>query len=368
MSDLFVRYGLRRVINVSGTETPYGASPVRDEVIEAVRSLVPHSVYMTDLQQAASRTISSALDCEAGCVTACTAASIAMAVAGSMSGNDLGRIEQLPDTKGMRDEVIIQKGHVVDYGHNVTQNIRVAGAKVIEIGAATDCKPHQLQHALTDRTAAALFVVSHLTVQHRMIELEQFCSTCHAAGVPVIVDAASVPDPKPYLKAGADLVLFSAHKAFSSLTAGFVAGRADLVEACGLQQHGIGRPMKVGKEGVIGAIAAIEAWASDDHKANQAKVRVRVERVVDRLGVLRGVKAAPQGRNQVRLELDANVAGVSADELSRHLRGHDPAIVVWDLHSEAGILVLTLSKVSDETAELVCSRFEQVFRGASVKT
>jgi len=107
MSDPFVRYGLRRVINMSGTETPYGASPVRDEVIEAVRSLVPHSVFMTDLQTAASRTISSALDCEAGCVTACTAASIAMAIAGSMTGNDLGRIEQLPDTKGMRDEVII---------------------------------------------------------------------------------------------------------------------------------------------------------------------------------------------------------------------------------------------------------------------
>jgi len=243
----------------------------------------------------------------------------------------------------------------------------VAGAKVIQIGAATDCKPYQLQHALTDRTAAALFVVSHLTVQYRMIDLEQFCTLCHAAGVPVIVDAASVPDPRPYLKSRADLVLFSAHKAFSSLTAGFIAGRADLVEACGLQQHGIGRPMKVGKEGVIGAIAAIEAWASDDHKALQAKIRGRVERVVDRLGVLRGVKAAPQGRNQVRLELDANVAGVSAGELSTHLRGRDPAIVVWDLHSEAGILVLTLSKVSDETVELVCSRIEQVYHGATVK-
>ena len=367
MSDPFVRYGLRRVINVSGTETPYGASPVRDEVIEAVRSLVPHSVFMTDLQAAASKTISGALACEAGCVTACTAASIAMAVAGCMTGSDLGRIEQLPDTNGMRDEVIIQKGHVVDYGHNVTQNIRVAGAKVIEIGAATDCKPYQLQHALTDRTAAALFVVSHLTVQHRMIDLEQFCSVCHGAGVPVIVDAASVPDPRPYLKAGADLVLFSAHKAFSALTAGVVAGRASLVEACGLQQHGIGRPMKVGKEGIIGAIAAIEAWTSDDRQALQAKVRGRVERVVARLGALRGVKAAPQGRNQVRLELDATVAGVSAGELSKKLRVRDPAILAWDLHAEAGILVLTLSKISDETAELVCSRIEQVLNGATVK-
>ena len=359
MSDPFVRYSLRRVINVSGTETLYGASPIRDEVIEAVRSLVPHSVFMNELQAAASKTIAGAFGSEAGCVTGCTAGSIAMAVAGSMTGPDLGRIEQLPDTTGMRDEVVIQKGHVVDYGHNVAQNIRVAGAKVVEIGAATDCKLFQLQHALTERTTAALFVVSHLTVQHRMIDLGMFCSTCHAAGIPVIVDAASVPDPRPYLQADADLVVLSAHKAFSSLTAGIVAGRASLVEACAMQQHGIGRPMKVGKEGIIGAIAAIEAWAADDHQAIQAKVRERVDRVRTRLGSLPGIRASAQGRNQVRLEIDQKRAGLFASELSMRLRNRDPAILAWDLHSEAGVLLLTLGKVSDETAEIVCSRIEQ---------
>jgi uncharacterized pyridoxal phosphate-dependent enzyme len=368
MNDPFVRYQLRRVINVSGTETPYGASPVREEVIEAVRSLVPHSVFMSDLQAAASKVIAGALGSEAGCVTGCTAASIAMAVAGCMTRTDLGLVEQLPDTAGMCDEVVIQKGHVVDYGHNVTQNIRVAGAKVVEIGVATDCKAYQLQHALNERTAAGLFVVSHLTVQHRMIGLKQFCEICHEATVPVIVDAASVPDPRPFLKAGADLVLFSAQKAFASLTAGIVAGRADLVEACCLQHHGIGRPMKVGKEGIIGAIAALEAWASDDHQAIQARLKLRVEKAVSRLGALPGVKAFPQGKNQVRLEVDAKAAGASAGEISANLRGRDPAILAWDLHSEAGVLVLTLSKVSDETAELVCSRITQALNGAIVST
>lgn len=366
MNDPFVRYGLRRVVNVSGTETPYGASPVREEVIEAVRSLVPHSVFMSELQAAASKVIAGALGSEAGCVTGCTAASIAMSVAGCMTRADLGLIEQLPDTAGMRDEVVIQKGHVVDYGHNVTQNIRVAGAKVVEIGVATDCKAYQLKHALSERTAAALFVVSHLTVQHRMIGLGRFCEICHEVDVPVIVDAASVPDPRPLLKAGADLVLFSAQKAFASLTAGIVAGRTDLVEACRLQHHGIGRPMKVGKEGIIGAIAAIEAWASDDHQAIQAGLRLRVERAVSRLGVLPGIKASAQGKNQVRLEVDATLVGVSASEISGKLRERDPAILAWDLHSEAGVLVLTLSKVSDETAEFVCSRIAQVLAGTLV--
>jgi L-seryl-tRNA(Ser) seleniumtransferase len=367
MDDLFLRHRLRRVINVSGTETPYGAAPVRDEVIEAVRALVPHSVMMAELQAAASRTIAAALGAEAGCVTGCTAGSIAMAVAGCMTGTERGRIDQLPDASGLRDEVVIQKGHVVDYGHNVTQNVRVAGARVVEIGVATDCQPYQLEHALNARTAAALYVVSHLTVQHRMIDLATFCAVCHGAGVPVLVDAASVPDPRPYLQAGADLVLFSAHKSFAALTAGIVAGRAALVEACLAQQHGIGRPMKVGKEGVIGAIAALEAWASDDQATQQSRVRQRVERTSARLGALPGVKAAPRGRHQVALEIDAGRAGLSASALSARLRERDPAILVWDLHSEAGVLVLTLNKVPDDTAELVCAQIEQLVAPTSAR-
>jgi len=364
MDDPFVRYGLRRVINASGTETPYGGSPVRDEVIEAVRALVPHSVFMADLQQAAGRTIAAAFNCEAGGVTGCTAASIAMAVAGCMTGTDRGRVDQLPDTTGMRNEVVIQKGHVVDYGHDVTQNIRVAGSRVVEIGVATDCQTYQLQHALGERTAAALYVVSHLTVQHRMIGLQDFCAICHAASVPVIVDAASVPDPRPYLAAGADLVLVSAQKSFAALTAGIVAGRRELVEACLLQQHGIGRPMKVGKEGVFGAIAAIEAWSADDRPALQAQLKRRIEAVRLRLGALPGVRASTHGRNQVRLDIDAKAAGFSAAELSKTLRAQDPVILVWDLHSESGKLLLTLSKVSDATAGLICSRIEQALSRA----
>jgi L-seryl-tRNA(Ser) seleniumtransferase len=186
-----------------------------------------------------------------------------------------------------------------------------------------------------------------------MIGLAEFCATCHAADVPVIVDAASMPDPRPYLAAGSDLVLFSAHKAFGALTAGVVAGRASLVDACLLQQHGIGRPMKVGKEGVIGAIAALEGWATDDHAERRAAIARRVQRVVARLGGLRGVRAAPQASQQVRLELDAR-QGLSAAEMSRRLRERDPAILVWDLHAEAGVLVLTLGKVDDAVAEVVC--------------
>lgn len=363
MDDLFERHGLRRLINVSGTETPYGAAPVCAEVIEAVQALVPHSVYMHELQAAASRVIAATTGAEAGCITGCTAASIAMAVAAAMTGADLGRVEQLPDTTGMKNEVILQRGHEVTYGQHVSQNIRLTGARVVEIGAATQCASYQLRHALSERTAAAVYVVSFLTVQHKLIDLKTFCEICHERGVPVIVDAASQSDLRPYLQEGADLVLVSAHKHFASVTAGIVAGRADLVKACLHQEHGIGRPMKVGKEGVIGAIAALERWKAMGNDLEGLEAERRIEHALARLQGLKGI-AATREKKQIRLAVDSKAAGLTAYGLLDALRSGTPSIVAFHHFVEAGLLYLNFTKVSDATAELVCDRVHEICRGA----
>ena len=355
MTDIFDRLGLRRVINVSGTETPFGASPVRPEVIAAITEITPHSVLMRELQSAASEVIARAAGTEAGCVTGCTAAGIVVAVAACMTGRDLARVEQLPDTKGMKNEVVMQKGHEITYGHNVSQNVRIAGASVIEIGAATQCGVYQLRHAITSNTAAAMYVVSPLTVQNRLIDLRTFCAVCHEYDVPVIVDAASVTDPRPYVEAGADLVLFSAHKAFASLTAGVIAGRLALVQACIYQEHGIGRPMKVGKEGVAGAIAALEAWVMDDRDQARNVLEARLQRVESRLKKIAGVTASRQG-TQIKLEIDRTKASVSAYGLAKALFTDDPAIIVWSQFAREGMLLLTFGKVTDAVADHVCER------------
>ena len=359
MSDIFDKHGLRRVINVSGTETPFGAAPVRPEVISAINEIVPHSVLMRELQSAASEVIARATGAEAGCVTGCTAAGIVIAVAACMTGRDLGRVEQLPDTKGMKNEVVMQKGHEITYGHNVSQNVRIAGASLIEIGAATQCGVYQLRHAITANTAAALYVVSPLTVQNRLIDLKTFCAACHECGVPVIVDAASVSDPRPYVVAGGDIVLFSAHKQFASITAGVIAGRLPLVQACIYQEHGIGRPMKVGKEGVVGAIVALESWMADDHQAAHQALSARLQRAESRLKQIAGFNVSRQG-TQIKLEIDRSKASISAHELAKALRDGDPAIIVWSQFAREGMLLLTLGKVSDAVADQVCERIAEI--------
>ena len=129
--------GLRPVINVSGTMTALGASIIVPEAIAAMARIAPEFTEMTDLQRKASAHIARLTGAEAGTVTACCSAGITMAVAACMTGADLGRIEQLPDTGGMKHEVPLQTGHMVSYGAPVTQAVRLAGARVVPVGEAT---------------------------------------------------------------------------------------------------------------------------------------------------------------------------------------------------------------------------------------
>ena len=106
----------------------------------------------------------------------------------------------------MKDEVLIQAGHMVSYGAPIEQAIRIAGAKVIPVGQSTNARAHQLAGKINERTAAAVYVVSHHAVQYGQMELAEFCDVCHAHGVPVIVDAASEYDLRGFLQKGADIV------------------------------------------------------------------------------------------------------------------------------------------------------------------
>ena len=220
--------GLREVVNVSGTMTGLGASIAVPEVAEAMSRILPQFVEINDLQRKASAVIARLTGAEAGFVTASCSAGISLAIAGSMTGDDLAAIERLPDTAGLKNEVIVQMGHVVSYGAPVDQAIRIAGAKPVLIGQATSAYDHHLEGAINERTAAAVYVVSHHVVSYGLLGLTRFAEICHARNVPVIVDAASEYDLRGFLKAGADVVLYSGHKFLGGPTSGIVAGTKEI--------------------------------------------------------------------------------------------------------------------------------------------
>ena len=166
---------------------------------------------------------------------------------------------------------------MVSFGAPVEQMIRLAGAKVVPVGQATSWSAYQLSGAITDSTAAAVFVVSHHVVDHAQVPLKTFVEVCHAKGIPVIVDAASEYDLRLFLVSGADLAVYSGHKFLGSPTSGIVTGSKDLIRACYLQNRGIGRGMKVGKETIIGVSAALTAWKSRDHEGIRARERAALD-------------------------------------------------------------------------------------------
>src|SRR5262249_58382360 len=167
--------------------------------------------------------------------------------------------------------------------------------------------------AISEGTAAALYVVSHHTVQYGMIQLKEFAAICRAKQVPVVVDAASEYDLKGFLAAGADIVIYSGHKFLGGPTTGIVAGRKDLVRAAYLQTRGIGRGMKVGKESIVGVMSALEAWEKRDHAGIRQRERAALDLWQRALQGLAGIAAriVPDPTDHPLDRLDVSVGPAS---------------------------------------------------------
>ncbi|RAZ85548.1 hypothetical protein DPM33_29270 [Mesorhizobium hawassense] len=360
------RLGLRPIINVSGTMTALGASIIVPEAISAMAEIASQWVEMDDLQRAASAVIARLTGGEAGFITACCASGITMAIAGAMTGTNLLAIERLPDdTEGLKSEVVIQLGHIVNYGAPIDQSIRVAGAKVIPAGTVSVTQDYHVREAINERTAAALYIVAHHTVQYGMLSLEEFCEICHAKGVPVIVDAASEYDLRSFLSRGADIVVYSGHKFLSGPTSGIVTGRKDLVRAAYLQNRGVARAMKVGKESIAGTMAALDAWEKRDHAGIRAREEAALNLWKDALQAIPGIGAEiipdptnnPLDRLQVFVRPESRF---TAAGLASALAAGSPPIIVRNHEVERGHFFLDPCNLHPGEAEVVAQQLRAV--------
>jgi L-seryl-tRNA(Ser) seleniumtransferase len=279
-----------------------------------------------------------------------------------MTGSNLHAIEQLPDTTGLKNEVLMLSGHMVSFGAPVEQMVRLAGARVVPVGQATSSSAYQLAGSITDRTAAALFVVSHHVVDYAQVPLKTFVDVCHARGVPVIVDAASEYDLRMFLAAGADIAIYSGHKFLGGPTSGIVAGNKTLVRACYLQNRGIGRGMKVGKETIIGVSAALSAWKTRDHAGIRARERaaldIWVAALTDRPGVTATIVPDPTDNplDRLKVSIDPEDARITAWNLAMRLAAGDRPVIVRDHEIEHGHFFLDPCNLHPEQEHIVAER------------
>ncbi|TCT44463.1 aminotransferase class V-fold PLP-dependent enzyme [Martelella mediterranea] len=364
--------GFKRVINVAGTMTGLGASVASvPEVARETAAATERFVDMHALQTLASDTIAELTGAEAGCMTASAGAAISLAVAGCITGLDPAHAEALPRNPGPKAGIAVQMGHLCEYGSSIKTGIELAGANVRVAGTATLCKDFQLSAVLDDETAAALYVVSHHVVHYGQIPFERFVRLAHEKGVPVIVDAASEYDLRSFLEKGADLVIYSGHKFLGGPTSGIIAGRRDLVRACYLQNIGIGRGMKIGKESIMGAIAAMRAWMKRDHAAIRAQENAALELWLDALRGIPGISAYrvpdPTGNplERLQIDVDAEKLGAGAPVVVAAFGQRDPAIIVRGHEAELGYFQLDPCNLLPGQAPVVANALrEEMMRGS----
>lgn len=365
------RWGLTPVINAAGTMTSLGASRVAPEVRAAVDDVLGRFVRIEELHAQANRTIRKATGAEAGYVTSSSSAAITLACAAALTGDDLDAIEALPATSG-ENRVAVMMSHMVNYGGPVPQAIAASGARVVPLGTAALCETYHLEGAIRSGLAAAVYVVSHHTVREGELPINVFIAICRSHGVPVIVDMASEYDLTGAVALGADVVIWSGHKFLGGPTSGIVAGRAQMIRAMVLQNRGLGRLMKAGKEAIVGAVAALEAWGQRDHAAEAAREAAIVDLWLADLADLPGITARRHGDwtgnpiTRVRLKLGPE-AGLYAWELASRAMAGNPAVALRDDLSMHNLIFLDPCNVSVEEAPVVSARIREICDAARAK-
>ena len=291
---IYDRLGVRRVIHASGTTTRYGGSMLRPEVLDTMREASQMLVNLDELNEAAGAAIAKLLGAEAAFVTAGASSGLILQSAACIAGDDPAKITRLPDTRGMKNEIIIQRAHRFAYD----QAYRIPGGALVEIGLARRTQPFELDDAITERTAAVAYLISPFTSPPGILTLPQVFEIAHRRGVPVIVDAASMLPPrenlKKFIRLGADLVSFSGGKGIRGpQSTGMLLGRRDLIRAVSANaspNQAIGRAAKTSKEEICGLVVALELFLKEDEAAEMKRYTDVCVTVIDSLGEIPGLR------------------------------------------------------------------------------
>jgi len=290
---------VQRVVSAAGFVTSLGGGSLSEGVRDAMAEASAHTWRPDDLQAWASEAIAAATGAQAGWVTSGAAAGMTLAAAACIAGDRPQVMDALP-APSVASEVIVQRGHRNAYD----RAFRTAGARVVEVGypwieGVGLTYEWQLEAGITERTAA----IAHFPLaEAEGIPLARVCEIAAAHNVPVIVDAAAELPPasnlRRYFEEGAALVTFSGGKAIRGPQgSGILAGRRELIESVRLQtldmdidvetwiaregteppHHGLGRSMKIGKEQIVGLVAALEEFLAHDHDAESAEHRAWLE-------------------------------------------------------------------------------------------
>ena len=376
--DYYQRLGVTPFINAAGTYTILSASTMPDEVQAAIALAAKRPVHLMELHKAAGEYLARRLRCEGALVTSGAAAAIKLATAACITRGNKSAVINIPtEMQGLKNEVIVQKAHRYDYDHA----IRDCGARLIDVETLDE-----YERAFSERTVMTQFFNA---AEGGRISREDWVRVAHKHGVPCFNDAAADVPPISnlwnYTETGFDLVAFSGGKGLRGpQCTGLLLGKKDLIDAAQLNNspnsNTIGRGMKVGKEEIIGLVAAVDWFLEQDDAAMEAEYRKRAALIAERVKSVPSVEARvfiPPVANHVPhllVTYDLNRINVSAIEVIERMREGVPRIELnpstgggpasAGLPGGSNVIVVGVWMLQPGEDEIVARRLQEVLRSA----
>lgn len=365
--DLYRALGVRPVVNFRGTHTVIGASKCWPDLHEAMGQAARDYVFLEELQDKIGERLARLIGCEEAMVTTGAAGAMTLGTCACLTGGDVEKVRRLPDLTGMKTEVLIQKVHRNAYDHA----IRNAGVRLVEVESRAE-----LEQAANERTAMMYFLggTSGDYAWQTPISLESCLTVSKAGGFPLLVDAANMLPPwdnlRKLVSLGVDLIAISGGKHMRGpQCSGILAGRKDLVRAARLNTNphsdSLGRPMKVGREEMIGVWLAAEKYARLDFAAlerqsqNQAEYLARELKKIPALDV----SFAPHDRTRrvyrVVVRWDEAALRFSATDCEKELLDGNPRIAVLRDKLPGLMFTVFMNEPGDERA--AARRLREIF-------
>jgi D-glucosaminate-6-phosphate ammonia-lyase len=392
-ANVYERLGIRTIVNASGPSTRLSGGIMRPEVAAAMAEASQWCVDLAEVQGRASEILAEATGAEAGYVTAGASAALMLASAACLAGFDPAKMNRLPDTTGMANEVVVARSQRNMYDRAVAQ----AGARLVEVGipdrfsgaGVRDAQSWEYEAAINDKTAAILWVAQ----DHSEPSLPEIVTLARRHKLPVIVDAAGQLPPaenlKRFVAEGADLVAFSGGKAIGGPQAsGFLVGRRPLIQSAALQQldhdihfdqwsppaslfdkqmvvglpaSGVGRAAKCGKEEIVGLLTALRLFVEENSEERHVRWLGLCEEIANALRGRRGTTVAVvvrkyKGAPAVELARDEDELGLSALELVKRLQNGEPSVHANHSRVRDGIVVFGPTCMKPGDAAIVIER------------
>ena len=330
-ANMYKSIGVRPVINARGTFTIITGSTTLPEVKRAMDQASRNFVHMDELMDGVGQRLAELTGAEWGIITAGCCAAVTHCTAASIAGGNPERMQKLPDLTGLKSEVILPA-----YSHNVYDHaIRMLGVKLVLVH-----DPAELERAFNEKTAMVYILAG--PGDEGPLGTRAVSAVARKHNVPVVVDAAAevlTVKPNVHLDRGATAVAYSGGKCLRGpQAAGLLIGEKKLLQSAWINSaphHAFGRSVKVGKEEIMGMLAAVEMWVKRDHKAEWAMWQSWLDHIGEQAKRVEGVTTkmsdGSEGLSnrspQLTIQWDGSKLGITGQEVSKVLLDTEPRIV-----------------------------------------